>query len=328
MRHRARAIAAGLAVVFAIAMTGLLAAASPARAAEPIIVGSCATTLEGQPGQPISISPQAVMQPLVDIIRAVPLLGPPLAEPFRAHFAGMAPIPIGAVQNGNTVISGGTIGNAVVATLNRIPLLGPILGAIVTNVQRTLSVGCQVLVGVTNAVAEPVQDGAKGLGDASQQAFDRLRPGTPPPGGPAPGTPPVGSPGAPPQQGAPGAGTPPSASPPLLGGMPFVHPLLAGYAYGRSPMADYSSIPFAKAGLFAPSPGVRYGGAVPGYSPQFGILGTDPSPGAVNAAGRADSLSAPAGTKGIELPILLAVLALSVVTATLVRTWVLRRTTA
>jgi hypothetical protein len=324
MRHRARAIAAGLAVVFAIAMTGLLTAASPARAAEPIIIGSCATTVEGQPGQPISISPHAVMQPLVDIIRAVPVLGPPLAEPFRAQFAAMAPIPIGAVQNGNTLITGGTIANAVVATINRIPLLGPILGGIITNVQRALSAGCQVVVSVTNGVAAPVQDGTKGLADASQQAFGP-RPDSPP-NDPAPGSPPPnGSPGSPPQQGAPGA-TPPPNGPPLMGGMPFVHPLLAGWAYGRSPMADYSSIPFAKAGLFVPSPGVRYGGAVPGYSPQFGILGTDPSPGAVNAAGRADSLAAPAKSNSIELPILLAVLALSGVTATLVRTWVLRRT--
>ncbi|MCA1655097.1 MAG: hypothetical protein LC635_01210 [Pseudonocardiaceae bacterium] len=90
-------------------------------------------------------------------------------------------------------------------------------------------------------------------------------------------------------------------------------------------MADYSAIPFARAGLFAPSPGVRYGGGVPGYSPEFGILGTDTPPhDGVSVAGRAEALNPPDGRR-IAFPVLLAVLALSGVTAALVRTWVLRR---
>jgi hypothetical protein len=91
-------------------------------------------------------------------------------------------------------------------------------------------------------------------------------------------------------------------------------------------MADYSSIPFARPGLFAPSPGVLYGGSVAGYTPQFGILGMDNQDG-VQAAGHAEALSAPMGNK-IALPILLAVFALSGVTAALVRTWVLRNAPA
>jgi hypothetical protein len=87
-------------------------------------------------------------------------------------------------------------------------------------------------------------------------------------------------------------------------------------------MVDYSSIPFARPGLFAPSPGVRYGGSVSGYTPQFGILPSDPD--GVQTAGHADALGTPSSTK-IALPVLLAVFALSGVTAALVRTWVLRR---
>jgi hypothetical protein len=88
-------------------------------------------------------------------------------------------------------------------------------------------------------------------------------------------------------------------------------------------MVNYGNIPFARAGLFSPSPGVRYGGSVSGYTPQFGILGAA-NPDAVQAAGHAEALRPSGGTK-IALPVLLAVLALSCVTAALVRTWVLRR---
>jgi hypothetical protein len=95
---------------------------------------------------------------------------------------------------------------------------------------------------------------------------------------------------------------------------------------GRSPMSDYSGIPYARAGLFAPSPGVRYGGAVSGYTPQFGILGSAGQDG-VAVAGNAEALRPPGGTK-IALPVLLAVFALAGVTAALVRTWVLRRAPA
>ncbi len=113
----------------------------------------------------------------------------------------------------------------------------------------------------------------------------------------------------------------------MLGGVPFGGVDLSRFMWsGRSPMADYSSIPFARPGLFAPSPGVLYGGSVPGYTPQFGILGTDNRDG-VQAAGHAEALSAPAGDK-IAFPVLLAVFALSGVTAALVRTWVLRKAPA
>jgi hypothetical protein len=89
-------------------------------------------------------------------------------------------------------------------------------------------------------------------------------------------------------------------------------------------MADYSNIPFARPGLWAPSPGVRYGGGVPGYSPEFGIVGDSAPDDGVSVAGRAEALSSPVGRR-VEFPVLLAVLALSCVTAALVRTWVLRR---
>jgi hypothetical protein len=113
----------------------------------------------------------------------------------------------------------------------------------------------------------------------------------------------------------------------VLGGLGNLGIQLYGgglWDYGRSPMADYSDIPFARAGLWAPSPGVRYGGSVPGYSPEFGIVGDTAPDDGVSVAGRAEALSPPHSQR-VEFPVLLAVLAMSGVTAALVRTWVLRR---
>lgn len=108
-----------------------------------------------------------------------------------------------------------------------------------------------------------------------------------------------------------------------------------GFNTGWAPMRDYSGIPVAAPGLYAPSPSIRYGGQVPGYSPEFGILGDNPgqpSPdNGVRSAGDAHGLPGSSGLgdfSGAGLPTLLAVLALSGVTAALVRTWVLRRVAA
>ncbi len=329
MRRRVMSFAAAVALVLAACATSLLAGSGTASAAEPIVVGSCATSVEGTPGQPVSLAPGAVLGIVTDAVRAVPLLGPPLAASANKAFAALPPIPIGALPNGTGYITGGTIATAVVAQLKKIPLLGPVLGAVVQTVRGTLTQLCGVTVTGTNAVAAPVQDGAGAVADLSEQATGRIIPG--PGGGTPPGGPGTGAPG-PNNPGNPGTGTGPGGMPvpnqPPVGGLPglgldLYQPGL--HNFGRWPMADYSNIPFALAGMWAPSPGVRYGGGVPGYSPEFGILGETPADDGVSVAGRAEVLSPP-GTQRVEFPVLLAVLALSCVTAALVRTWVLRKT--
>jgi hypothetical protein len=115
----------------------------------------------------------------------------------------------------------------------------------------------------------------------------------------------------------------------LLNNPAFGAAQLLNAGLAQSPTARYAGIPFAGAGIFAPSPGVRYGGDVPGYSPGYGVLNNNgtPPPDGIQTAGQASALnpgSTPGGN-GIGLPMLLAVLALSGATAGLVRTWVLRR---
>lgn len=119
-----------------------------------------------------------------------------------------------------------------------------------------------------------------------------------------------------------------------------------------SPELRYAGVPVARGASFDAAPGLRYGGQIPGYDPQFGVLGsTDvprypandagPQPGPdgqatgpagenadLRTAGDASSLPSAASEDdgGPSLPLLLAVLALAGVGGGLVRTWVIQRT--
>lgn len=323
MRRRVKSLISAVALLFAVSAMTLIAGSGTANAAQPIVIGSCATSVQGTPGQPVSLAPGAVLGIVTDAVRAVPLLGPPLASAANQAFAALPPIPIGAIPNGSSYITGGTIANAVTTELKKIPLLGPVLGTVVSSVQGTLTQLCGVTVTGANAAAAPVQDGAKAVGDTSEAIVGQVIPGSSGPGGGGPGGGGGGQQGTPPGG---GSGNP-APNQPVTGGLgnlglDLYQPGL--WDFGRSPMADYSNIPFARPGLWAPSPGVRYGGNVPGYSPEFGIVGDTGQDDGVSVAGRAEALSPPT-TQRVEFPVLLAVLALSCVTAALVRTWVLRR---
>jgi hypothetical protein len=251
--------------------------------------------------------------------------------------SALPPIPIGAIPTGSGFITAGQIANAVNAQLAKIPLLGPLLNAVSSGVQKAFSSMCGVTVKAANTAGAAAQDGTARIADGANDQAHKAGIGPGATGGTPGNT--GGTPGKPGQPSTGGGGgttgdiptTPPNQQvldPGNFMGLPGSS-LLPGWAWtgtGRAPMTDYSSIPFAQAGLYAPAPGVRYGGGVPGYSPQFGILGTDtPPPDGVQAAGHAESLGGVAG-RDIDISVLLAVLALSGVTAALVRTWVLRKT--
>lgn len=320
------AVAVGLTV--AMASGGVLAGSGVA-SASPIVLGSCATSVQGAPGTPVELSPSAVVAPITNLLKAIPLLGSTLAGPFQGAFDALPPIPIGAVpSSGGATIGGAQVANAVVAQLDQMPLLGPVIGTLAGEVRSTLTSMCGVAVSAINTAGGAAQSGTSAIAGGSQQLQQSL--------GLAPSSGSPGSGGAPSQGGGSGSGgsgggasqMPPSNSP-VLGG---VSPDYSGMSWpeqffgsATSPFDRYSGIPFATAGLFAPSPGVRYGGDVPGYSPGYGVLGQDPSNG-VQTAGHAEALGGfGALPGGVGLPMLLAVLALSGVTAALVRTWVLRR---
>jgi hypothetical protein len=323
-----RRLAAALAVAFVI-VTSSLIGGSTAAAATPIVVGSCAATVQGAPGTPVQLQPAAVLEPVVNIVKALDPLN--LITPsVRSAVAGLPPIPIGAIPTGTATITGGQIANAVVGQLQKIPLLGPIIGAVSKGVQNTLTGICGVTVQAANTVAAQAQDNSAALAEKANEAARSVIPGA----GATPGKPGTqpGKPGPGGSQG-PNGSAPPLAPPqfPVVDGQfPAAPPINSwNWSTGRSPMTDYSTIPFAQAGLYAPSPAVRYGGGVPGYSPQFGILGVDNPPNdGVQAAGHAEAIGGVPDRPDIDISVLLAVLVLSGVTAALVRTWVLRKAAA
>lgn len=338
MRARWTRLTVAAAATAGIGAAGVFIGPS-ASAADPILVGSCQTTVQGTPGTPIELQPSAVLRPVLDVA------GPLLAPTVQNLFTSLPPIPIGALPSGTGTITGGQIANAVNAQLAKAPVLGPLLGPLLGGVQAKLASICQIGMTGVNTAAGAVQGGAAGVASGARQALGGLA-GASGSGGPTGGTHTGGGGPAPasgPSNGGPAGGPGNSAMPQsnspapgglTLGGGPFnasaggVYQLLA-YDLATSPLQRYSGIPYDTAGLFVPSPGVRYGGSVPGYSPGFGVLGQSSggsSPdSSVQDAGHADALHGPAGGGTVGLPLLLAVLALSGVTAALVRTWVLRR---
>lgn len=228
----------------------------------------------------------------------------------------------------------GDVGDTVVAKT----LLGPVnLGTIGTGTQtltKTLTSGLTNLVcSVTatgKAVTSPVNDlveqatqAAEPVTKPVQDAVGGLLPGG---GEPSEGGGPGEEGGGPGEEGGGPGGdgngneTPPPSDRAL--GEISSYP----YNFGYAPMRDYSTIPYANAGLFSPAPGLRYGG-IPGYSPDFGILGQAAEQDQVQNAGSASQLPSHSGGSlgDVGLPGLLGVLALAGASAGLVRTWVLRR---
>jgi len=294
MANRARRATAVGATAFVLAGSAVLGMPGTVSAAETKTV-PCGSTVDAKPGDHVT-----------------------------GTLLGLAPIDLGIVGQATTVLT--------------------------STVSGLLNTVCKVTVNVVNTVVSPlpgvgapaasaINQGVQGLTNGAQQALTG--------GGkqqsPAPGT--GGNQQNPPSQGGPGApqggtlqgATPiPDANSPLLPGF-ATSPMFGGFPFsvgtGYAPMRDYGGIPFATAGLFTPSPAIRYGSQIPGYAPQFGLNGPNDSAAGnsgIQTAGRAEALpSAQDGfTNGSNLPLLIAVLALSGVSAGLVRTWVLRRMAA
>jgi hypothetical protein len=243
------------------------------------------------------------------------------------------PFGLKTVTDGLTSLVGGLLGGLCHITVKivdtvvaPVPVVGaPVAGALDNTVA-----------GTTNGLSQTTGDVGRALSGGGQPAPQQPGTGT----GGNPQQPPAqgGTGGAPQQGGTPAGTTPiPEANSPLLPGFSST-PVFGGFPFtlgtGYAPMRDYSGIPFATAGLFTPSPAIRYGSQIPGYAPQYGLTSPEGSStdgnAAVQTAGQAEALpSATDGfTTGSNLPMLIAVLALSGVSAGLVRTWVLRRMVA
>ncbi|WP_328446833.1 hypothetical protein [Amycolatopsis sp. NBC_00438] len=300
MANRARRATAVGATAFVLAGSAVLGLPGTASAAETK-TAPCGGSVTAKPGDTVQ--------------GTTPLLGIPLN--------------LGIVTQGTQVLTGtinsilGTLCKVTVTVVNTVVSPVPVIGA---------------------PAASAVNQGVEGLTSGTQQGLTALSGGgkqqspAPGSGGNQQQNPPAqGNPGGAPQGGTPQGTTPiPDANSPLLPGF-ATSPVFGGFPFsigtGYAPMRDYSGIPFATAGLFTPSPAIRYGSQIPGYAPQYGLTGpNDAAAGnsGIQTAGQAEALpSAQDGfTNGSNLPLLIAVLTLSGVSAGLVRTWVLRRMAA
>ncbi|GAA4537803.1 hypothetical protein [Amycolatopsis samaneae] len=295
MQSRVRRATAVGASAFVLAGSAALAMPGAATAAESKTV-PCGSSVTAKPGD--------------TIFGSTPLLGIPLNLGIVGQVSGVLTGTINALL--------GTVCKVTVTVVDTVVAPVPVVGA------PAASAINQGVAGVTNGASQALTGGGK-------PAPEKPAPGSPPPqqGGP-------GAPGAP-AQGGPRQSTvpiPEANSPVLAGGYsPSFDGLPFALSTGYAPMRDYSDIPISLAGLFSPAPGLRYGGQIPGYAPQYGLSEEQQAPNGgaaeIQNAGQAVALPGSGGpSNGAGLPVLVAVLALSGVSAGLVRTWVLRRMAA
>ncbi|WP_033291406.1 hypothetical protein [Amycolatopsis jejuensis] len=304
MQHRTRRATAVSAAAFVLA--GSAALAAPGTAAADTLTTPCGSTITAKPGDHVK--------------GTTPLLGLPLDLGVVGQVSGVLTGTINALL--------GTVCKVTVNVVNTAVSPVPVVGAPVASAVNG------VVEGGTSAVQQGVGAAGQALGGPAKESP-----------APNPQQPPSGGSGGSPQQGGDPAGQTPmpgSTSPVLTGGgggapfaafLPNFGNLSYGFGTGYAPMRDYSGIPMAMAGLFSPSPALRYGSQIPGYAPQYGLANPAGSAGGdstIQNAGQAQALPNSGGnhTNGLDWPVLVAVLALSGVSAGLVRTWVLRRMAA
>jgi hypothetical protein len=326
MSSRAKRVLAASAV---LGVAGAGAATVPAAAApDPVIIGECGAHVSAQKGQPMELSLSNALG--VDGLPNIPL---GTAEPGTHHYN-----PKGAIQN----------------ALSGSGLLGGLLGGATGLVGDVLDAGCPMVVtvkDVVNHAAAPVQQETQQLdsvvpdpvkntvrkvlpqhsghepshqsGSGSEKPEHQQKPD---------------SRRAAPQVSTQDTQTRESRIPPALAkqlSLPasaFSVPA-EPYRGAVSPAALYTGVPFSSFGLFTP-PNFDLSSGVPGFAPEFGLLGKNNSANsaragadAVRTAGNAQALGAqtPTHKDTVSLPLLVAALALAGAVAGLVRTWVLRR---
>ncbi|HEX9335600.1 MAG TPA: hypothetical protein VF892_06930, partial [Pseudonocardiaceae bacterium] len=59
-------LAAATALAAAVTVGSAMAGAGTAAASTPIVIGSCATSVQGAPGTPVELSPSAVVTPITN----------------------------------------------------------------------------------------------------------------------------------------------------------------------------------------------------------------------------------------------------------------------
>jgi hypothetical protein len=296
-----RTVSAGL-VGLAITASTFFGAGA-AHAADTLVVDQPLAIVDALPGQQIAVAPTTLdLKVREAVLLAMPLaLGP--ADEAADRFAELAPIPLGAAPEGHTFYSGKDIAEAAAPRLAEIGLPADKVDSVTWHFTNLVSLGNAVTVNADQPEEEQPPP-------SEQPAPERPQPSPAPQPNP---TPPPPGPTTPPP--------PPVASAPVLtpsGGAPaaisVLPPSLRDYQGG--------TVPWAQA---------RYGQA-PGLAPNVGDLAKQAeeqqkareAQEEIRAAGKAEALPTEV-TDRVATPVLLAAISLAMVTAALIRSWVLRR---
>ncbi|MQA62358.1 MAG: hypothetical protein GEU86_12855 [Actinophytocola sp.] len=271
----------------------LALAATPhgvAAASDPVVIDQCESTARGEQGQRVLLEPSAVESAFLEALRPLDPLNA-IRPRFREVWCEERPILIGAI-----------VADTVLQRLDAIEPVGSIHDALEDAAWTIIAATCAI-------VTEPTPED----------------PDSPP---------------APPSEDRPGD-DPADPAPPGSDGRDGGTSSDAGAeADGKSSNADGRSgvapdQPLLSGDLLLDGSGVSPEGVpfdfqVPevGAIPEIGILGDDDRSGmgAGSSPGTASRLAVADEQDGPERPVLLAVVLLSMVTAQLVRTWVLRKT--
>ncbi|SNR27395.1 hypothetical protein SAMN06265360_10163 [Haloechinothrix alba] len=311
----------------ALGLTGFLTGATllggTSTAAAAVSAEDCSAEISGSVGESIELSSDAVRDNVVESVRDgldAPLLGikserTRMEEAFDA--GKFDPIPLGSVPDkGSSVRSGEAIAQAVLDKIDSVPEVEDIAEREKNRERITDSVSnaCAIAVEATDhssgSDGNDGNDGARSGGDArggsGGQQDDGSRNGSAQNG----------------QRSGSAAG--------------HEQDLRERYEQfqsrngsdARAPRRDYGDIPEAQAGSaeYGTAPSELYGtDGSTDSAPEFGMLGADESAGdAGQHPGEAEALAASEQQPTMQLPVLLAVIALAGTGAALFRTWVLR----
>ncbi len=290
-RSKASVVAGTAALLFGASVSFGAGSAAAATGTE------CGGTVRGAPGEAVSVNPLGLL--------------------------GVGP---------DELVTVGEIPSSGSSTINVTSALGGVLGPLAPGCALTLEA-----VEPVTKVAEPVLEAAEPVTKAAEPVTKAVEGVTGPlPGSSEPERPaPEQNQAAPESNQAATASNQPTVAPaPQFG--PFlptnfdVGPAQQGvYDFSSLSLYDYGQLFAASSGGFGqlPSSNLFGGSELFGHSPQFGILGAEGGAAAadVAAAGRAQALP-DEGADRVALPVLVAVLMLSGVTAALVRSWVVRPT--
>ncbi|MGI8309072.1 hypothetical protein [Saccharopolyspora hattusasensis] len=301
-----RTVSAGLVGLVITASTFL--GAGIANAADPLLVDQPLATVKAVPGQQITIAPSTLDFKVREaVLLAMPLAFGPAADAAE-RFKELAPISLGAAPEGRTFYSGKDIAKAAAPRLAEIGLPADKVDAVTWHFTNLVSLGNALTVKAERPEEQPPPSSGQPTPEKSKPTPTPEPSATQPP---SPTTPP------------PVVTTPEPTLTPSIGAP-----------------AEISVLPPSLRDLQGGSPPwgqARYDQA-PGLTPNVGDLAKQAQEQQkareqqqareqqeeIRAAGRAEALPTEV-TERVAAPVLLAAISLAVVTAALVRSWVLRR---